>query len=91
MDWRPGPAEEVAHDAGAGHTLDALAARSPRSGHMHGSGGGVAGPRALADKVSRKRWREHREGSGNAPNEVAMVRAHPSNGSTCGGRAEAAR
>jgi hypothetical protein len=51
----------------------------------------VASPRALADKVSQKWWREHREGGGNTPDKVAAVRAHPSSGSTCGGRAEAAR
>jgi hypothetical protein len=51
----------------------------------------MAGPRAPADKVPRKRLREHREGGGNAPDKVAAVRAHPSNDSTWGGGAEAAR
>jgi hypothetical protein len=58
-----------------------LAARSSRGG----------GPRAPADKVSRKRRCEHREGGGNAPDEVATARAHPRNGLTCGGGAEVAR
>jgi hypothetical protein len=49
------------------------------------------GPRAPADKVSQKQRREHREGGGNAPDEVAAARAHPSSGSTCGSRAEVAR
>jgi hypothetical protein len=53
--------------------------------------GGRAGPRALAYKVSQKRWCEHREGGCNALDEVAAVRAHLSSGSTCEGRAEAAR
>jgi hypothetical protein len=50
----------------------------------------VAGQRAPVDKVSWKRWCEHCEGGGNAPDEEVVVRAHPSSGSTCGGRAEAA-
>jgi hypothetical protein len=60
-----------------------LAAWSPR--------GGAASLRAPADKVSRKRRREHREGGSDAPDEVAAVRAHLSRGSTCGGRVEVAR
>jgi hypothetical protein len=43
-----------------------------------------------ADKVSQKQRLEHCEGGGNLPDKVA-ARAHPSSGSTCGGRAEAAR
>jgi hypothetical protein len=86
--WQPGPAKEAARGAGAGRTPDALTAWSLRGGHARG---GVAHPCAPADKVSCKRWREHLEGGGNTPNEVAAARAHPSNGSTCGGRAEAAR
>jgi hypothetical protein len=53
--------------------------------------GGVAGPRALADKVPWERRCEHHGGDGNAPYEVAVAMAHPSNGLTCGGRVEAAR
>jgi hypothetical protein len=45
----------------------------------------------MADKVSRKQWHEHREGGGNASDEVVAVRAHPSSGLMCGGGAEAAR
>jgi hypothetical protein len=52
---------------------------------------GGASPRTPADKVSRKRWCEHREGGGNTPDKVAAARAHPSSGSTCGGGVVAAR
>jgi hypothetical protein len=48
-------------------------------------------PCAPADRVSQKRWHEHCEGGGDAPDEVAVARAHPSSGSTCGGGVEAAR
>jgi hypothetical protein len=68
--------------------VDALAAWSPCGGHECS---GAANPHALADKVSRKQWREHREGGGNAPDKVAAVRAHPSSGSTCKGGVEATR
>jgi hypothetical protein len=34
--------------------------------------------------VSRNQWHEHREGGGDAPNEVVAAKAHPSSGSTCG-------
>jgi hypothetical protein len=47
-------------------------------------------PCAPADRVSQKRWHEHCEGGGDAPDEVAVARAHPSSGSTCGGGVEAA-
>jgi hypothetical protein len=89
--WRPDPTKEVAHSAGAGaragRACGVVTARWPRVGRQ----GGAVGPRAPADKVSQKRWREHCEGGGNALDEVAAVRAHPSSGSTCEGRAEAAR
>jgi hypothetical protein len=81
---RPDPAKEVAHSAGvgarAGRACGVVTTRGPRVGRQ----GGAAGPRAPADKVSQKRWREHCEGGGNALDEVAAVRAHPSSGSTCG-------
>jgi hypothetical protein len=73
--------------AHVGRTHGVVTARWPRAQQR----GGVAGLRAPADKVSRKRRREHREGGGNTPDKVAVERAHPSSGSTCGGGAEAAR
>jgi hypothetical protein len=79
MAWQSGPATEAACGAGAGRAPDALTMWSPRGGHAHG------------DKVSQNRQREHREGGGNAPDEVVAVRAHPSSGSPCGGGADAAR
>jgi hypothetical protein len=63
MAWQSGPAAEAACGAGAGRAPDALTMWSPRGGHAHG------------DKVSQKRQREHREGGGNAPDEVVAVRA----------------
>jgi hypothetical protein len=72
--------------ARAGRTHGVVTAQWPRARRQ----GGAAGPRAPTDKVSQKRQHEHREGGGNAPDEVAVVRAHPSSGSTCGGGAEAA-
>jgi hypothetical protein len=71
----------------AGHSRGVVTALWPRERRW----GGVASPRALADKVSQKRWREHHEGGGNVPDKVAVARAHPSSGSTCGGGAEAVR
>jgi hypothetical protein len=53
--------------------------------------GGAASPRAPADKVSQKRRCQHREGGGDAPDEVAVARAHPSSGSTGGGGVEVAQ
>jgi hypothetical protein len=66
--------------ARAGCACGVVTARWPRVGRQ----GGAVGPRAPADKVSQKRWREHCEGGGNALDEVAAVRAHLSSGSTCG-------
>jgi hypothetical protein len=66
-----------------------LAVWSTRGGHARD---GAASPRASADKVSQKWQREHREGDGDTPDEVAAAaRAHPSSGSTCGGGVEATR
>jgi hypothetical protein len=64
----------------AGRTRGVVTTRWPHTRRW----GGVAGPRAPTDKLSRERWREHRWGCGNAPEEVAAVMAHPSSGSTCG-------
>jgi hypothetical protein len=57
---------------------------------VRGGRGGMSGPRAPTDMASQK-WRcEHHDGGGNAPDEVVVARAHPSSGSMCKGRAEAA-
>jgi hypothetical protein len=48
--------------------------------------GGAVGPGSATDKVSRGRRREHRGGGGNMPDNVAVVRAHPSDGSTVRGK-----
>jgi hypothetical protein len=54
--------------------------------------GGAAGLSVPADMVSQERQREHRGGSSDAPDEVAVVRAQPSGGSMvrCGGQRAAA-
>jgi hypothetical protein len=51
----------------------------------------AASPRAATNKVSQKRRCEHREGVGDAPDEVVVARAHPSSDSTCGGGVEEAQ
>jgi hypothetical protein len=79
---------EAARGEEAGCTPDALTAWSPHGGHVRG---GTASLCAPVDKVSQKRRCEHREGGGDAPDEVVAVRAHPSSGSKCGGGVEAAR
>jgi hypothetical protein len=75
--------------------------RGARAGRTHGvvtalwprvrRWGGMAGPCAPVNKVPWERRHEHRGGSGNAPDEVAVAMARPSSGSTCGGGSEAAR
>jgi hypothetical protein len=72
-----------AHDA----LSDVVTVQWPRARRW----GGAAGPGAPADKVYRERQHKYRGGGGNMPDEVAVARAHPSNGLACGGGAEAAR
>jgi hypothetical protein len=50
------------------------------------SGNGRGWPSSSTDKVSRGRRHEHRGGSGNMPDKMAAVGAHPSSGSTMRGK-----
>jgi hypothetical protein len=72
------PVGDVAHSV-EGHVRQACLRHSQ---HAQRDRGGEAGPGSPADKVWRGRQCEHRGGSGNMPEKVAAVGAHPSGGST---------
>jgi hypothetical protein len=57
----------VAWSSRGGGPWHGSGAWSPHGGHA--CGGGAASPRALAFMVSQNRWREHREGGDDVPDE----------------------